>query len=163
MGPSCRRQQNLSHSMRWILATAANPPILMDKSEEGGIVWAHLTTLPSSPLPSPPPLHPESRTESERRKQERTLAIVELASPHSPAVRSDVGYSGAVAVGEVHRHQLHLVSGGLRRRLRGVSGDQSALGSMDPPISQRALRRERAGPAKEVCSCRRPHASCARV
>ena len=35
MGPSRQRQQNLPHSMRWIRAVAANPPVLMDKSREG--------------------------------------------------------------------------------------------------------------------------------
>ena len=71
VGPSRQRQQNLPHSMRWIRAVAANPPVLMDKSREGAIVWAHLATWPSSPLPSPPPLHPEPIAEGERMKKER--------------------------------------------------------------------------------------------
>ena len=60
-------------------AAAVNPPVVVDKSEEGGIDWAHLAILLSPPLPSPPPLHPEPRAKSERRKKKRsecTLAIV---------------------------------------------------------------------------------------
>ena len=60
-------------------AAAANPPVVVDKSEGGGIDWAHLAILLSPPLPSPPPLHPEPRAKSERRKKKRrecTLAIV---------------------------------------------------------------------------------------
>ena len=60
-------------------AAAANPPVVVDKSKEGGIDWAHLAILLSPPLPSPPPLHPEPRAKSVRRKKKRrecTLAIV---------------------------------------------------------------------------------------
>jgi hypothetical protein len=58
---------------------AANLPVVVDKSEEGGIDWDHLAILLSLPLPSLPPLHPEPRAKSERRKKKRrdcTLAII---------------------------------------------------------------------------------------
>ena len=37
---------------------------------------------------------------------------------------------------ELHNfgNQFHLAGGGLRRRLRGILGDRSPLGSVDPPI-----------------------------
>ena len=78
--------------MRRIRATAAYPPVLMNKNREGGLFG-----LPCI-------LSPEPRARGGgRRERERTLATVELAFPHSPAVRSDVGRPGAIVVGEVVR------------------------------------------------------------
>jgi hypothetical protein len=60
-------------------AAAANPHVVVDKSEERDIDWAHLAILLSPPLPPSPPLHLEPRAKSERRKKKRrecTLAIV---------------------------------------------------------------------------------------
>src|SRR4029078_5117063 len=45
--------------------------------------------------------------------------------------------------------------GSLRRRLRGVPWDRGALGSLDPPVLRRTLRRERAGATEAVRAGRR--------
>jgi len=90
------------------------------------------------------------RTESPRglRRESRVTPRAGIQRPrrqiHAGAVR--VLRGGAAQL----RPQLHLAGGGLRRCLRGVSWDRSALGSVDPFVSWRALHRERAGPAEEV-------------
>src|SRR6185437_4705084 len=94
--------------MRRIRATAAYPPVLMNKNGEGGIVWAYLAISPSSPLPFPPPLHPEPRAESERRKKERArahLSCRKACLPAPPSGSKRCRMSKNVIVGEVHCHR----------------------------------------------------------
>ena len=114
MGPSHQRQRNLPHSMWQIRAEVADPPIVVNKNEEKGDVWAHLAVCLRLTLPSPPPLHPEPAAKSERRKRKErekkrerqsTLAISESSLPHPPSTRRDVGHPGAIAMGEILRHR----------------------------------------------------------
>ena len=71
-GPSRQRQRNPPHSMRWIRAVAADPPVAVNKNEEKGVVWAHLAICLRLALPSPPPLHLEPASKSERRKKKES-------------------------------------------------------------------------------------------
>ena len=56
--------------MRQIRAEVADPPIVVNKNEENGDVWAHLAICLRLTLPSPPPLHPEPAAKSEREEEE---------------------------------------------------------------------------------------------
>ena len=104
--------------------------------------------LPSSPLPSPPPLHPVPTVKSERmRERERILGTTELAFPHLPVVRSNVGCPGAVAVGEIHRHGGGSGAAGRRpastdEHQLGAAGVDSPAAGGDRAESPRGLRRE---------------------
>ena len=132
-----QQQQNLPHSMRGIRAVAVNPPVVVNKSKKRGDCLGSPGHLPSSPLPSPPPLHPEPTAESERRKKERdrehTLGITELAFLHPLVVRSNVGCPGAVAVGEIHRHR----GGSRAASRRPAATDEHQLGAagVDSPAA----------------------------
>ena len=61
-------------------AAAANPPVVVDKSGEGGYRLGSPGHFALASLPSPPSLHPEPRAKSVRRKKKKriecTLAIV---------------------------------------------------------------------------------------